>query len=71
MAVRTQRITNLPELIRDILDRLNRLERRNRVVIGTATAGSYVLEVPDTGPNAGKLTARHATTGTVTPLANP
>lgn len=70
MAVRSTRIKDLGEIIRDILDRLGRLERRTRVVVGTGPT-AYVLEVPPTGPNAGKLTARHATTGTVTPLASP
>lgn len=60
----------MAELLRDILDRLGRLERRNRQVIGNG-ATAYVLEVPTTGANAGKLTARHATTGTVTVLAGP
>lgn len=70
MATRTVRIKDLGELVRDILDRLGRLERRNRVVVGSG-GSAYVLEVPDAGVNAGKLTARHATTGTVTVLANP
>lgn len=66
MAVRSTRIKDLGEMLRDILDRLGRLERRNRVVIGSGAA-AYVLEV-----NAGgDLTARHATTGTVTTLASP
>lgn len=66
MAVRASKIKDMPELIRDVLDRLGRLERRSRYVVGTG-ASAYVLEVNA----AGQLTARHATTGTVTVIAVP
>lgn len=66
MAVRAIKINQLPDLIRDILDRVGRLERRNRYTVGTGTK-AYVLEVNA----AGRLVARHATTGTVTVIAMP
>lgn len=66
MAVRAIQTRDLPELLRNIIDRLGRLERRSRYVVGTGTS-AYVLEVNASG----QLTARHATTGTVTVIAVP
>lgn len=54
------------EILRDLDDRLRILEHRTSVVVGVAP-DAYVVEVDDTG----RLTARHATTGTVTVVALP
>lgn len=70
MSQRTLRPVSVERLVQDLVDRLRRLERRSRYTVGSGTT-AYVLEVPMTGANAGKLTARHATTGTVTVIANP
>lgn len=66
MATRSIRFNDLGELIRDVLDRLGRLERRNRYTVGTPP-NAYVLEVNA----AGQLTARNTTTSTVTVVAVP
>jgi hypothetical protein len=66
MSWRQLRQTDGPRLIQEIVDRLRRLETRTRYVVGTGT-NAYVIEVNA----AGNLTARHATTGTVTIIAVP
>ncbi|MFD1937570.1 MULTISPECIES: hypothetical protein [Nonomuraea] len=54
------------EILRDLDDRVRVLEHRTSVVIGVAP-DAYVLEVDDSG----RLTARHADSGTVTVIALP
>lgn len=66
MSLRQLRQTDGARLIQEIVDRLRRLETRSRYVVGTGTT-AYVIEVNA----AGLLTARHATTGTVTVIAVP
>ncbi|WP_433379510.1 hypothetical protein [Streptosporangium sp. CA-115845] len=53
-------------MLRDLDDRVRVLEHRTSVVVGVAP-DAYVLEVDASG----RLTARHATTGTVTVVAAP
>jgi hypothetical protein len=62
MTRREFRRRNVEEILRDLEDRLRRIEQRTTVVVG-----NYVLEQNGTG----QLQARHAMTGTVTVLANP
>jgi hypothetical protein len=66
MPVRTLRDLTLEGLLTRLSDRLRRLETRTTTVVGTG-ANTYVLEVNA----AGQLTARNATTGTVTVIAVP
>lgn len=62
MTRREFRFSDVESILRDLVDRVRRLETRRKVVVG-----DYVLE-QDAG---GNLTARHATTNTVTTLAVP
>lgn len=62
MTRREFRFRDVEEILRDLVDRIRRIEQRRVSVIG-----NYVLE-----QNAGgQLQARHAMTGTVTVIANP
>ncbi|MFF3441731.1 hypothetical protein [Streptosporangium sp. NPDC002721] len=54
------------QVLRDLDDRLRVLEHRTSVVVGVAP-DAFVLEVDGSG----RLTARHAMTGTVTIVALP
>lgn len=66
MARQPTRPRTVAELLRWLDDRLRTLEHRTHVQIGTPP-NAYVVEVDD----AGRLVARHGTTGTVTVLAEP
>ncbi|MFF3665478.1 hypothetical protein [Microtetraspora malaysiensis] len=66
MAVRQLRPRTVEDWVRDVMDRLRVIEHRTTVVVGTAP-NAYVLEVDSQG----RLTARHATTGTITVIASP
>lgn len=66
MALRDLRKATTEDLLRDLVDRVRRIEHRTSLTIGSGTQ-AYVLEVNA----AGQLTARHATTNTVTVIALP
>ncbi len=66
MPARKLRPTTDRELVRELDDRIRRLETRTQVVVGTP-ADAYLLSVDA----AGNLTAKHTTTGTVTTIAMP
>lgn len=66
MPVRRLRPRTDAELIRDLDDRIRRLEQRTEVVIGIAP-NAYLLSVDATG----RLVATNTTTGTTTVVAVP
>lgn len=66
MPLRKRRPTTDAELIRELDDRIRRLETRTAVVVGVPPE-AYLLQVD----NAGRLVATQTTTGTVTVVALP